>query len=121
MIGDEMGSLRARMVEVLKEEAEVTCNKNAVDLEIRDIKETTTAKEVHAALGASRRFPDIASGAFKPLREAYGKTEVAFVRLPDEIARRIMGETGLTVTPLPCRPLRSLPGYRGGNWEDQVA
>ena len=47
-IGDEMGSLLARMAEVLKEEAEVTCKKNEVDLEIRDIEETTTAKEVHA-------------------------------------------------------------------------
>ena len=90
-----MGSLHARMAEVVKEEAEVTCKKNEVDLEIRDIEETTTAKEVHAALvEASRGYPDIASGAVKPLREAYGKTQVAFVRLPAETAQRIMSETG---------------------------
>ena len=62
---------------------------NEVDLEIRDIEETTTAKEVHAALvEASRGCPDIASDAVKPLREAYGKTQVAFVRLPAETAQR---------------------------------
>ena len=42
------------MAEVLKEKLEVTCKKNEVDLEIRDIEETTTAKEVHALVEASR-------------------------------------------------------------------
>ena len=87
--------MHASMAEVLKEEAEVTCKKNEVDLEIRDIDETTTLHEVHAALvEASRGYPDIASGAVKTLREAYGKTQIAFVRLSVKTAQRIMGETG---------------------------
>ena len=63
------------MAEVLKEEEKVTCKKNEVDLEIRHIEETITAKEVHAALvEPSRGSPGIASRDVKPLRIACGKT-----------------------------------------------
>ena len=36
---------------------------------------------------ASKGCPDIASGAVKPLREAYGKPQVAFFRLPEKLHR----------------------------------
>ena len=126
-ISDEVGSLYGRMAEVLKEEAEVTCKKNEVDLEIRDIEEITSAKEAHAALvEASRGCPDIPSGAAKSLREAYGKTQVAFVRLPAETAQRIMGETGkIRIGLVNCsvrdvnRPLRCYKCWHVGHMASQ--
>ena len=45
-IGDKMGPLQQRMADVLKEEANVIGKTQEVDVEIRDIEETTTKDEV---------------------------------------------------------------------------
>ena len=82
-IGDKMGPLQQHMADVLKEEANVIGKMQEVDVEIRDIEETTTNDEVKESL---EKVIDndyvVAAKAVKSLRKAYGETQIALVRLP---------------------------------------
>ena len=66
-----------------------------VDVEIRDIQETTTTDEVKETL---KKVIDndlvVAVNAVKSLRRAYGETQIALVRLPAEVAWKVIGERG---------------------------
>ena len=94
-IGDKMGPLQQRMADVLKEEASVIGKTQEVDVEIRDIEETTTKDEVKESL---EKLIDndlvLAANAVKSLRRASGETQIALVRLPAEVARKVTGERG---------------------------
>ena len=71
------------MADVLKEEANVIGKTQEVDVEIRDIEETTTKDEVEESL---EKVIDndyvVAVNAVKSLRRAYGEYQIALVRLP---------------------------------------
>ena len=84
------------MADVLKEEAIVIVRTQAVDVEIRDIEETTTKDEVKESV---EKVIDndlaVAANALKSLRRAYGETQIALVTLPAEVARKVIGERGM--------------------------
>lgn len=87
--------LRKLMADALKEEAEVSSKTQVVDLEIRDIEEIATKREVADALQkAAGEDCEIPVDAVKSLRRAYGETQIASVRLPAGTARKIVGEEG---------------------------
>lgn len=66
-----------------------------VDLEIRDLEETATKEEVTDALRkAASDSAKITADVVRTLRRAYGETQIASIRLPVEIARKITGEEG---------------------------
>ena len=94
-ICDKMGPLQQRMADVLKEEANVIGKTQEVDVEIRDIKETTSKDEVKESL---EKVIDndyvVDTNAVKSLRRAYGETHIALIRLPAEFARKVIGERG---------------------------
>ena len=101
-IGDKMGPLR--MADVLKEEANMIGKTQEVDVEIRDIGETTTKDEVKESL---EKVIDndlvVAANAVKSLRRTYGETQIALVRLPAEVARKVIGEWGkIRICPVNC-------------------
>lgn len=101
-IGDKLEPLHTKMTEMLKEEADVIRKTQETDLDIRDIEETSTREDVLAAL--DKVSPGIAKGSVRSLRKGYGGTLTAAVRLPIEIARKIMGERGrLRVGLVNCR------------------
>ena len=84
------------MANVLKEEADVIGKTQEVDVEIRDIEETTTKDEVKESLEkAIDKDYIVAANAVKSLRRAYGETQIAHVRLPAEVARKVIGERGI--------------------------
>ena len=92
-IGDKMGPLQQRMTDVLKEKANVIGKTQKVDVEIRDIEETTTMDEVKEFLEkVIVNDLVVAANAVKSLRRAYGETQIALVRLPAEVARKVIGE-----------------------------
>ena len=70
------------MTNVLKKEADVIDKTQEVDVEIRDIEETTTKDEVKESLekGIDKDYV-VAVNAVKSLRRSYGETEIAYVRL----------------------------------------
>ena len=76
-IGDKMGPLQQRMANVLTEEADVIGKTQEVDVEIRDIEETTSKNEVKESL---EKVIDkdyvVAANAVKSLRRAYGETQI---------------------------------------------
>ena len=83
------------MADVLKEEANVIGKTQEVDVKIRDIEETTTKDEVKESLEkVVDNDPVVAAIAVKLLRRAYGETQIALVRLPAEVARKVIGERG---------------------------
>ena len=83
------------MADVLKQEANVIGKTQEIDVEIRDIRETTTKNEVKESL---EKVIDndyvVAANAVNSLRRAYGETQIALVRLPAEVARKVIGERG---------------------------
>ena len=108
-IGDKMGPLQQRIADVLKEEANVIGKTQKVDVEIRDIEETTTKDEVKESL---EKVIDndyvVAANAVKSLRRAYGETQIALVRLPAEVARKVIGERGKIRIGLVNCPIRKI-------------
>ena len=94
-IGDKMGPLQQHMANVLKEEADVIGKTQEVDVEIRVIEETTTMDEVKESLiKAIEKDYVVAANAVKSIRRTYGETQIAHVRLPTEVARKVIGERG---------------------------
>lgn len=92
---DKAELLRKLMADALKEDADVVSRVQQVDLEIRDLDETTTKEEIANALKkAAGDDSAISVEAVKSLRKAYGETQIASVRLSAETARRIIGEGG---------------------------
>ncbi|KAG7191193.1 hypothetical protein KM043_013987 [Ampulex compressa] len=90
-----MGPLGKEMEEVLKEEADIMCRTQELDLQIKDIEETTSKEKLRTAL--QKVIDD--DGVVKPesirsLRVAYGETQTACVRLPVEIAHNAIGDRG---------------------------
>ena len=83
------------MVDVLKEEANVIGKTQEVDVEIRDIEETSIKDEVKESL---EKVIDndlvVAANAVKSLRRAYGETQIALLRLSVEVAPKVIGERG---------------------------
>ena len=66
-----------------------------VDVEIRDIEETTTKDEVKESLEkVINNDLVVAANAVKSLRRAYGETQIALVRLSAEVPRNVIGEKG---------------------------
>ncbi|KAG7197057.1 hypothetical protein KM043_017585 [Ampulex compressa] len=49
-VGDKIGPLRKKMEEVLKEEADIVCGTQELDLQIKDIEETTSKEKLRTAL-----------------------------------------------------------------------
>ena len=80
------------MTDVLKKEAAVIGKTQEIDVEIRDIEETTTKDEVKESL---EKVIDkdyvVAANAVKSLRRTYGETQIAHVRLPAQAARNLIG------------------------------
>ena len=73
-IGDKMGLLQQRMANVLKEEAGVIRKTQQVDVEVRDIEETTTQDEVKLLEKVIDKDYVAAVNAVKSLQRAYGET-----------------------------------------------
>ena len=88
-IGDKMAPLQQRMADVLKEQANVIGKTQEVDVEIRDIEETTTKDDVKKSLEKV-----IDNDLVVAARRAYGETQIALVRLPAEVTWKVIGERG---------------------------
>ena len=76
-------------------EAEVSGRSQELELSIRDLEETTTEDDVKVALqkpaGSDTEVP---RNWITALRPAYKGTQIASVKLPEEVARKVMGERG---------------------------
>ena len=83
------------MADVLDGQAIVSGKSHEMELIIRDLEETTTKEEVKAALQrvAGNEFV-VTTNAIRALRPAYKGTQITSVKLPDEVARKVVGERG---------------------------
>lgn len=89
---DKTEQLQKLMAGALREDADVVSKVQEIDLEIRDLEETTSKEEVVTALQRVVRDEHVVTAKFvKSLRRAYGETQIAFVRLPAAAARKIIG------------------------------
>lgn len=74
-----------------------------VDLEIRDIEETTTKEEVVAALQtAVGSESKITAEDVKSLRVAYGQTQTATIKVSTEVATKILAEKKIRIGLVIC-------------------
>lgn len=90
---DKAPQLQKAIADLLKEEAEVVSRMQEVDLEIRDLDETTTKEEVLEALEKTvGEECKIAAKAVKSLRKAYGGTQIACVKLAATVAKKVVGD-----------------------------
>lgn len=93
--GDKLEPLQKRVTEVLGDKAMVIGKSQEVELLIRDIEETTTKAEIKAALQkVAGSECTIMDSSIRALRPAYRGTLMASIRLPDEVARNVLGEKG---------------------------
>ena len=93
--GDKLEPLQRKVVSVLGNEAEVSGRSQEVELSIRDLEETTTDDEVKAALQKAAGSDIVVSrNSIRTLRPAYKGTQIALVRRPEEVARKVMGQRG---------------------------
>ena len=93
--GDKLEPLQRKVASVLGNEAEVSGRSKEVELSIRDLEKTTTEDEVKAALQKQAGSDFVVSrNSIRTLRPAYKGTQILLVRLPDEVARKVMGERG---------------------------
>ncbi|KAG7200032.1 hypothetical protein KM043_004799 [Ampulex compressa] len=94
-VSDKMGPLRKKMEEILKEEADIVCRTQDLDLQIKDIEKTTFKEELRAALQKMNNDDVVVKPeSIRSLRVAYDETQTACVRLPVEIAHKAIGDRG---------------------------
>ena len=83
------------MASTLGNEAEVSGKSQEVELSIRDLEDTTTEDEVKAALQKAAGSDIVVfRNSIRTLRPTYKGTQIALVRLPEVVARKVMGERG---------------------------
>ena len=93
--GDKLEPLQRKVASVLGNEAEVSGRSQEVELSIRDLEEITTEDEVKAALQKAAGSDIVVSrNSIRTLRPAYKGTQITLVRLPEDVARKVMGERG---------------------------
>ena len=93
--GDKLEPLQRKVASVLGNEAEVSGRSQEIELSIRDLEETTTEDDVKVALQkAAGSDIVVPRNWIRALRPAYKGTQIASVKLPEEVARKVMGERG---------------------------
>ena len=93
--GDKLELLQRKVASVLGNEAEVSGRSQEIKLSIRDLEETTTEDDVKLALQkAAGSVIVVPRNWIMALRPAYKSTQIASVKLPEEVARKVMGERG---------------------------
>ena len=93
--GDKLGPLHRKVASVLGNKAEVSGRSQAIELSIRDLEKTATVDDVKVALQkAAGSDIVVPRNWIRALRPAYKGTQISFVKLPEEVARKVMGERG---------------------------
>ena len=93
--GDKLEPLQRKVASVLGNEADVSGRSQEIELSIRDLEETTTEDDVQVALQkAAGSDIVVPRNWIRALRPAYKGTQIASVKLPEEVARKVMGERG---------------------------
>lgn len=92
---DKISALHQKLAEVVGSQAEVIGKCHEVELSIRDLEEITTVQDIKADLqnAAGSEFT-ITDNCIRALHPAYGGRQIASVKLPNEIARKVTGERG---------------------------
>ena len=104
---DRTEALRSMVQRELKDVAEVVSKVQEVDLEVKEIVQTTTEEEVAKALQEAAG-PDctVTKDSVKSLRKYYARMLVASIRLPVELAERLTdGRSRGQMGPINC-PIR---------------
>lgn len=95
---------RLAVAKVLGKDAEVRALSQEVEIEIRDIDEVTTKKEVYEALiNKSEAFRDLQATAIKSLRRAYGGTQTAKISLGATLANQLVQMAKIRIGWVICR------------------
>ena len=108
--GDKLEPLQRKVAKVLGGQAVVSGKSHEVELSIRDIEETTTKEEVGAALQkAAGDEVTVTKDAIRALRSAYNGTKIASIKLPEEVARKVIGDRGKIRIGLVNCPVKEVP------------
>lgn len=93
--GYKMEALQEKVAGILGNDARVTGKSRDMVLSIRDLEETTTKEEVKAALqkAAGDEFI-LTNDAIRALHPAYKGTQIASIKLPEEVALKVIGDRG---------------------------
>ncbi|CAB0043190.1 unnamed protein product [Trichogramma brassicae] len=100
---DNASYLGAEMGRVLGDEATASALQHTTMIEVRDLDECATKKEIAEELGKSLGAPHLNEEVVKTLRKAYAKTQAAVAALPDDLAAKALKLGHIRIGWVHCR------------------
>ncbi|CAB0027962.1 unnamed protein product [Trichogramma brassicae] len=100
---DNASYLGAEVGRVLGDEATASAIQHTTTVEIRDLDECATKKEIAEELGKSLGAPHLKEDVIKTLRKAYAGTQAAVAALPDDLAAKALKLGHIRIGWVNCR------------------
>ncbi|CAB0041846.1 unnamed protein product [Trichogramma brassicae] len=100
---DNASYLGAEVGRVLGDEATASAIQHTTTIEIRDLDECATKKEIAEELGKSLGAPHLKEDVIKTLRKAYAETQAAVAALPDDLAAKALKLGHIRIGWVNCR------------------
>lgn len=94
---------QAAIEEVLKDKAKVVVKTHTVTLQCRDLDEVTTAGEICDAIHVQCKVRRPDETAVRSLRTTYNGTQTAFINLPADDAKTVLGVQRVRIGWVSCR------------------